>query len=519
MATHKILHRLRRSIPTTSLSRQYHLLTNPNPNSTTLLNPLRLSLLSPRTANSLAGALRPFSSRSISSRADDDSELAEAGGFDVDSVTELSELVTDSKIVDASLSNAAEDSILPVRELISLLDGFHEFTGLPWWLVIVSSTLALRATLFPLLIFQLHKLKQIGELFYKLPPPIPPPLSGKSYIDQIQLFLKEKKAIGCPSFFWFLPYVCVQVPCFILWMTTIRRMSLDHHPGFECGGAFWFQNLTEVSQGALGAILPVMIAALHYTNVQGSLVYWATNGSLTCIQQLSLKHPVVRAKLGLPDKDNSSPAADSAGTSTPAITASSKPEIQQEVSVEDLSPKELISLSVQLLSKQDIERAIYMLELTLEKDPESIRGMMLLGQTLLQKGELAEAIEYLERAIPKLLLDGFPTEVEAVGDLILASQWAGAAYCRQGKFSEGLVHLERIGKLKEPDDPRVKGHYFDTLLLLSSALYNVGRREEALLNLRLLAAHDPAYNEYLEQCENNDDSFVSDLANSRRRDY
>lgn len=339
-------------------------------------------------------------------------------------------------------------------------------------------------------------------------------------------------------------------------------MSLDHHPGFECGGAFWFQNLTEVSQGALGAILPVMIAALHYTNVQisfrtssmkkatglldvlvkyykryldfltlplfftsyyffpqGSLVYWVTNGSLTCIQQLSLKHPAVRAKLGLPDKDNSSPAADSAGTSTPAITASSKPEIQQEVPVEDLSPKELISLSVQLLSKQDIERAIYMLELTLEKDPESMRGMMLLGQTLLQKGELAEAIEYLELAISKLLLDGFPTAVEAVGDLILASQWAGAAYCRQGKFSEGLVHLERIGKLKEPDDPGVKGHYFDTLLLLSSALYNVGRREDALVYLRLLAAHDPAYNEYLEQCENDDDSFVSDLANSRRQDY
>lgn len=40
--------------------------------------------------------------------------------------------------------------------------------------------------------------------------------------------------------------------------------------------------------------------------------------------------------------------------------------------------------------------------LTLEKDPESMRSMMLLGQTLLQKGELAEAIEYLERAIPKV---------------------------------------------------------------------------------------------------------------------
>ncbi|EXC29910.1 ALBINO3-like protein 2 [Morus notabilis] len=550
MATHKILRRLRPSIPTTYLStlshsRQYHLLTNPNPNSTTLLNPLhpfshldRLTLPS-RTANSLAGALGPFYSRSIFTRADDDSEFTEAGGFDVDSITKLTELVPESKLVDAGLSSAGEESILPVRALISLLDGFHEFTGLPWWLVIVSSTVALRATLFPLLIFQLHKLKRIGELFHKLPSPIPLPLSGKSYIDQIQLFQKERKAVGCPSFLWFFPYVCVQVPCFILWMTTIRSMSLDHHPGFDSGGTLWFQNLTEYSHGAPGVIFPVVIAALHYTNAQiafrtssvkkatglldvlvkGSLVYWATNGSLTCIQQLSLKHPVVREKLGLPDKDNSSSAAVSVGTSSPAIIASSKPEKQLKKSVEELSPLELISLSVQLLGKGDAERASHMIKLILAKDPESEHGLILMGQALLQKGLLAEAIKYLERAISKLLVDGFPTEVETLGHLIIASQWAGAAYSQQGKIEEGLVHLERVGKLKEPDDPKVKGHYFDTLLLLSSALYNVGRREEASEYLRLLVAHNPAYSKYLEQCENDDDSFVSDLANSRRRDY
>lgn len=55
------------------------------------------------------------------------------------------------------------------------------------------------------------------------------------------------------------------------------------------------------------------------------------------LQQLSLKHPAVRAKLGLPDKDSPSSAADS-GISTPAITPSSEPEKLQKVSLEDISP-------------------------------------------------------------------------------------------------------------------------------------------------------------------------------------
>lgn len=54
---------------------------------------------------------------------------------------------------------------------------------------------------------------------------------------------------------------------------------------------------------------------------------------------------------------------------------------------------------------------------------------------------------------------------------------------------------------------------------LSSALYNEGRKTEAAKYLRLAAAYNPAYNEYLEQCENDDDNFVSDLVSSRRGDY
>ncbi|KAL5538697.1 hypothetical protein UlMin_044465, partial [Ulmus minor] len=428
------------------------------------------------------------------------------------------------------------------------------------WIVIVSSTLALRVTLFPLLILQLNKLKRIGELFPKLPPPLPPPFSGRSYIDQISLFRKERKALGCPSFLWFLAYVSVQVPCFLLGMISIRRMSLDHHPGFDCGGALWFQNLTALPSGVLGATFPLLIAALHYANIQiafrtsslkktsglfdllvkyykiyldfltlpllfitfyipqGSLVYWVTNSSLTAIQQLSLQHPDIRAKFGLPDKDKLI-AKIPEDMGTPEAPPFNPPENLNETSVQDLSPQELLALSVQLLSKGQMERAISILKLALDKDPHFIKALIVMGQTQMQKGQLEEAIEYLERAISRLFLTGGLTAAENTDLLILASQWAGVCYIRQEKTQEGLVHLERVGRLKEPEDPRSKAHYFDGLLLLSSVLYREGRKGEAVKYLRLAAAYDPAYNEYVEQCENDEEPIVTDLVSSRRKDY
>lgn len=52
-----------------------------------------------------------------------------------------------------------------------------------------------------------------------------------------------------------------------------------------------------------------------------------------------------------------------------------------------------------------------------------------------------------------------------------------------------------------------------------SALSNVGRKAEAAKYLRLAAAYNPEYNQLLEQLENDDGEFVSDLSSSRRRDY
>ncbi|XP_042482878.1 ALBINO3-like protein 2, chloroplastic [Macadamia integrifolia] len=485
-------------------------------------------------------SFRSFSSNPLTSSSGNES------GTDGDLGNELKSLTLDfsgSGVADGVVD--VDGLFPPVRVVISLLDGYHELTGLPWWVIIASSTLALRLAILPLLIVQLTKLKKISELFPKLPPPVPPPFSGKSYIEQYLRFRKEKQALGCPSFLWSFASFAIQVPCFLLWMTSIRRMSLDHYPGFDTGGTLWFQNLTEQPHGLLGPIFPVLIAGLHFINVQisfqtstmgqlpglfsilakyyklyldvltlpllvigfyipqGSLIYWVTNSSLTIIQQLSLKHPAIRTKLGLPDKNVPAKSEISGKFDTPegsSLVSMGK----KKISVQRLSPDELLALSVQILAKGQKDKAIPLLRLALEKDPEYMRALVVLGQTLFQKGMLTEAIEHLERAISKLSLVSHPTN-EQVDLLILASQWAGVSYISQERTTEGREHLERIVQFKEPEDPKGKAHYFDGLLLLASALYREGRNIEAEKYLRMAVAYNPANSVYLEEWERDED--------------
>ncbi|KAL7100410.1 hypothetical protein ACP275_09G144000 [Erythranthe tilingii] len=452
-----------------------------------------------------------------------------------------------------------DERFLPVKTLISLLDSYHDVTGFPWWVIIASSTVAMRLTIFPLIVVQLKKLKTIGELLPKLPPPFPPPLSGRSFWDQFSLFLKKKKAAECPSVFWFFSSFAVQVPCFFLWLMSVRRMSLDHHPGFDIGGTLWFQNLTEYPHGVLGPILPLLIAGLHFTNVQisfkksslqhvpgslgllvkiyriylrvltlpimiaalnipqGSLVYWFTNSTLSLIQLLLLSNPDVLEYFGLPKKNALAVAPTLKETgSTAGLADFTIVTKKGEISAQSLSPEELVSFAIKILTDGRKDHAIRLLRLALEKDPEHVRALLIMGQTLLQNKQFAEATDSLESAISKLLVAGYPTEVEEIDLLILSSQWAGIANVQQGKMEEGLVHLERIAQLEEPQDSKSKAHYYDGILILSSALLNVGRKAESMEYLQKAVAYNPAYSVYIESLENDSKDFAGDLANSRR---
>lgn len=132
MATAKLLNHLRRSRPT------YYLSTL---NSQLLINPISEPLSPsfhirtphlPSSTSSFAAALGSFHWRYLSTRSGNESEIGRPGGIDVDSLTELTDLATESKVLHAELASNGEESILPVDTVISMLDGFHELTSLPW---------------------------------------------------------------------------------------------------------------------------------------------------------------------------------------------------------------------------------------------------------------------------------------------------------------------------------------------------------------------------------------------------
>ncbi|XP_062005481.1 ALBINO3-like protein 2, chloroplastic isoform X2 [Rosa rugosa] len=496
-------------------ARQFHLLENPN-----LLSP-HVPLT--RSRSSSAYSFAPTRTLTLTLT------LTHSLCLDLDRLAGVDSAATLSAVLNSGGAEGSLQHLRPIQDLISVLDWFHQLTGLPWWLVIVSSSLAMRIALLPILIVQLKRLKRIEPFLPRLPPPGSSCYSAKSYFRRISLFEKRRREIGCPSFLWLIAIPIVRALCFSLWFRSIREMSLSNHPGFDCGGTLWFQNLTELPRDVLSCIFPLMIAGLHYSYIQicfkpssgrkfmfgllseeefkfqlkaltlpiylfcyfvpqGCLVYWVTSNSLNIIQALALADPRVCAKLGLPDKNHSKETSSCEELDNSRLSPLVSPMESKKISPQIPSPRDLSNLSIKLLSEGHKERALHLLKIALEKDPEYIRALILMGQTLLQKKLNAEATEYFERAITK---------------------WAGSAYIRQGKMEEGIVHLERIAQLEEPDEPKSKAHYFDGLLMLASALSNVGRKDEALKHLRLAAAYNPAYKEYLEQCKNMDDSVVS----------
>ncbi|KZV48815.1 hypothetical protein F511_24128 [Dorcoceras hygrometricum] len=231
-------------------------------------------------------------------------------------------------------------------------------------------------------------------------------------------------------------------------------------------------------------------------------------------QQLCLSHPDVIQYLGLPKKTAPAVASNNEKRGYSGAAEIMILTKQGEVPAQSLSPEELFSIKISTDGYKDT--AIKLLRLALEKDPGSMRALVMIGLTLLHKKQFAEAAECLENAISKLLVAGHPKGVEEVDLLILSSQWAGIAQLQQDKMEKGLRHIERIAHLEEPEDSKSKAHYYDCLFLLSSILQNTGQKAKALKYLRKVASYDTRYNVYLEDLENDLDDFAVHLTNERR---
>ncbi|KAF8733064.1 hypothetical protein HU200_015425 [Digitaria exilis] len=457
-------------------------------------------------------------------------------------------------------------SELAVNTMTDLMDGFQSLTGLPWWITISLSTVAMRLLILPALIVQLHKTAKIGEILQKLATSLPPPQPGSNFRDQYSLF-QRKKELGCPSFFWNFTYFSVQFPCFILWMMSIRTMCLNNHPGFDNGGILWFHDLTEFPHGTLGPIFPILVAGLHYLNVQisfqgsqikhhpgifgllakyyriyldiltiplfliayvvpqGSLVYWTTNGLFSVAQQLSLRNVTVRKLLGLPDvraqvgyRAEKSPLeghkmmqrspfedADLQTKLVPSDSGTASESTTPNFVMESIEG----NISEFSAPEELLEQALQYLG-TGRRD----QAIPLIRTAVERNPDLSTALIgmgqtlFSNRLFPEAS-ECFKHAIEKIHEddplLILALFGAGLSHERQGDNEMAIKLLQRIAELKEPEKPINKTCYFQGMVMLGSILSREGRNLEAAKYLQMAIAYDPSVERLLKECEEGKD--------------
>jgi YidC/Oxa1 family membrane protein insertase len=228
------------------------------------------------------------------------------------------------------------------------LEAVHDATGLPWYLTIVLSTLAVRGAFLPLIA---HQLKAGGRYATAAKPEADK--LWRLYAEARDRSAKANDALGlarATALYWgglravLAKHDCrplslfggslVQLPVFLTFVVSMRHMIRDGglRADLAHGGALWFEDLTlpdetlalplvaigltyanlEMSLGKAppgtvfhwlkdtGQVL--LIAAMPLTTAlpQGVFLYWVTNAAFSAVQTRAVRADGVRAALGLP---------------------------------------------------------------------------------------------------------------------------------------------------------------------------------------------------------------------------
>lgn len=230
----------------------------------------------------------------------------------------------------------------PVHVATGLLERWHEFSGLPWWLTISSMALMMRAALLPtnLVALQnagnLERAKPEMELLQTQRAAAAGQRQageGLHALAQQQVAVKNVWAKYNVKYWKMLMPAVAGAPFFITFFLTLRRMALQE-PDWVTGGVLWF---TDLSVPDPYARLPIMSSVLMVMAVQlgqdgspaakdrnklvmmfvrgailfstlftmwfpqGLHVYWITNTAASIVISLITRLPAVRRRLGWPD--------------------------------------------------------------------------------------------------------------------------------------------------------------------------------------------------------------------------
>eukprot|EP01095_Lingulamoeba_sp_RSL-Kostka_P013223 TRINITY_DN541_c0_g2_i1.p1 TRINITY_DN541_c0_g2~~TRINITY_DN541_c0_g2_i1.p1 ORF type:complete len:456 (+),score=97.82 TRINITY_DN541_c0_g2_i1:77-1444(+) len=146
----------------------------------------------------------------------------------------------------------------PSAYLEDLLLQVHDFTGIPWWLTLILSTITLRILLLPAVVGGLRASKNLMDARPHLHE-----IAGKlrsKHLDSKEAREKRKEIYKKYKTHPLKPLIfpVIQIPLFITFFVTLRRMAVTLD-SFHYEGAFWFQDLAAVDPMYR---LPIICSAL-----------------------------------------------------------------------------------------------------------------------------------------------------------------------------------------------------------------------------------------------------------------
>ena len=228
--------------------------------------------------------------RILSAPADIPDETSARGRWNLDALQEVDttpavDITSEGTEVAKSIGEVVLTGYSPVNVVQYFLEVMHVGTGLPWWATIAATTVAVRLALSPIVI----RLQVNAVKINNLRPEVEPIMkkmqeykrSGEKMLESnasakmMNIYHKN----GCnPVKMMLMPFI--QIPIFITFFITLRRMTGLPVAGMSSEGMLWFQNLTIADPYyalpilASLSFLAVMQVRLQALIVSGHVTLW-----------------------------------------------------------------------------------------------------------------------------------------------------------------------------------------------------------------------------------------------------
>jgi YidC/Oxa1 family membrane protein insertase len=156
--------------------------------------------------------------------------------------------VVDEKVMNAATAvGSAEGPNMVAGKIMEIIDGIHNFVGIPYWEAIIIATIATRVLILPIAIKTVQGAARMAAMKPEMQRIQDAMTKDADFEDtkiklryqaELQALFKKHKVHPLRAVMW--PFA--QFPIFIAFFMALKDMGM-YYPGFATGGAFWFENL------------------------------------------------------------------------------------------------------------------------------------------------------------------------------------------------------------------------------------------------------------------------------------